>query len=140
MPGKEASTKEIVLDALRSGKRVFVPYVYSHGNSASKSMDMLQIADESDLKSLKPDSWGIPSLSKDSLGNRLNALGGQGIEDGAAGDRPNEPTLDVIFMPAVAFDPSHNRLGHGKGFYDSFLSRYQGAAKVTGSSMPLLGG
>ena len=28
-------------------------------------------------------------------------------------------------MPGVAFDLGFNRLGHGKGYFDSFLSRYQ---------------
>ena len=31
---------------------------------------------------------------------------------------------EVIIVPIVAFDRSHNRLGYGKGYYDKFLSKY----------------
>lgn len=95
---------------------------------------MLQIRDEDDLKSLKPDSWGIPSLDAQSIGERQNALGGMGTEADKA------PQLDLIFMPAVAFDRSHHRLGHGKGFYDRYLQTYRTAVDQSGGKMPALGG
>jgi 5-formyltetrahydrofolate cyclo-ligase len=137
MPGKEISTTELVLDALRGGKNVFVPYIHSGKKSASKSMAMLRIQDDEDLSSLEPDPWGIPSLSQDSVSSRQNALGGYGISDG--GRETQDPQLDLIFMPAVAFDRSRHRLGHGKGFYDRYLQRYQDVARASGSPMPLLG-
>tara|TARA_B100002051_G_C16559246_1_gene546653 strand:+ start:280 stop:834 length:555 start_codon:yes stop_codon:yes gene_type:complete len=31
---------------------------------------------------------------------------------------------DIIIVPLLAFDRSHNRLGYGKGYYDKFLSKY----------------
>lgn len=34
---------------------------------------------------------------------------------------PSE-TIDVVFVPLLAFDLSGNRVGYGKGFYDKFLS------------------
>lgn len=30
-------------------------------------------------------------------------------------------TIDVVFVPLLAFDDSGNRVGYGKGFYDKFL-------------------
>ena len=30
-------------------------------------------------------------------------------------------TIDVVFIPLLAFDISGNRIGYGKGFYDRFL-------------------
>jgi 5-formyltetrahydrofolate cyclo-ligase len=34
---------------------------------------------------------------------------------------PSE-TIDVVFVPLLAFDLSGNRVGYGKGFYDRFLA------------------
>lgn len=31
--------------------------------------------------------------------------------------------IDVVFVPLLAFDKKGNRVGYGKGFYDTFLSR-----------------
>lgn len=33
-----------------------------------------------------------------------------------------EKKLDVVFLPLLAFDKSGNRVGYGKGFYDTFLA------------------
>ena len=132
MPGKEVSTQDIALDALRNKKHVFVPYIHA-GEGKSKVIDMLQLRDEEDLNSLKPDSWGIPSLDADSVGQRNNALGGMGIAPTAS------PELDLIFMPAVAFDRFHSRLGHGMGFYDRYLQTYRKAVDQADGKMPVLG-
>lgn len=80
---------------------------------------MLSLASLDDYQSLKPDAWGIPSISKESIAGRRD-----GIRDG----------LDLVLMPGVAFDETFGRLGHGKGYYDYFLARYK---KETGKS-PLL--
>lgn len=31
--------------------------------------------------------------------------------------------IDVVFVPLLAFDKNGNRVGYGKGFYDTFLSQ-----------------
>ncbi|KIY01133.1 uncharacterized protein Z520_02685 [Fonsecaea multimorphosa CBS 102226] len=142
MPGREASTRDIVLHALDSGKSVFVPYLHAGETPKTKVMDMLQLQDKNDFLSLSPDAWGIPSLSKDSVERRRNALGGYGILNHSSGDQQDPPGLDLVFMPAVAFDQSHRRLGHGKGFYDRYLSRYKDilSGSQSGRPMPLLVG
>ncbi|MDO5088264.1 MAG: 5-formyltetrahydrofolate cyclo-ligase [Leptotrichiaceae bacterium] len=35
----------------------------------------------------------------------------------------NENILELVIVPAVAFDKSKNRIGFGKGYYDRFLSK-----------------
>lgn len=141
MPGREASTHDIVLRAFDDGKSVFVPYLHSDEISKSKIMDMLQLQGREDFNSLKPDAWGIPSIPKDSVDNRRNALGGMGISNLALGDQKSIPILDLIFMPAVVFDQSLRRLGHGKGFYDRYLQKYKIAldSSQAGQTMPHLG-
>lgn len=139
MPGKEISTRDIVLHSLDNGKAVFVPYLHPDTDSKSRVMDMLQLQDRHDFETLKPDKWGIPSLSRDSEGLRRNALGGLGISN--KHNQKVSPLLDLIFVPAVAFDQSHRRLGHGKGFYDRYLEKYQNAldSSQAAQQMPYLG-
>jgi 5-formyltetrahydrofolate cyclo-ligase len=140
MPGREVSTREIVIHALDNGKSVFVPYLHAGETPKSKVMDMLQLRSREDLESLKPDAWDIPSFPEETIGQRQNALGGRGILD-LSSSLQGEPVLDMLFVPAVAFDQKHHRLGHGKGFYDRYLSRYKAqlGAGASGRPMPFLG-
>lgn len=139
MPGREISTMDIVHDAFSQGKQVFIPYIYSIAGSRTKNMHMLRLRDEDDLKNLKPDSWGIPSLSPDGIESRENALGGKGISTESLTVGASS-RLDLIFMPGMAFDRLNNRLGHGKGFYDKYISQVHSIVSSSGShSMPKLG-
>ena len=39
--------------------------------------------------------------------------------------------IEVVFVPLLAFDSKGNRVGYGKGFYDTFLSECQpGTIKI----------
>lgn len=141
MPSREISTKDIILHAFRDGKKVFIPYIHASQHSKSKTMDMLRLRDEDDLNSLQPDAWGIPSLSAESASNRENALGGIGCLEEEGEPVAESSSLDLIFMPAMAFDKFHNRLGHGKGFYDRYLTQCKQLllAKHQNLEMPHLG-
>lgn len=44
------------------------------------------------------------------------------IEEPCGDDTVNPSILDLIIVPAVAFDKDGNRLGRGKGFYDRLLN------------------
>ncbi|EDU44333.1 5-formyltetrahydrofolate cyclo-ligase [Pyrenophora tritici-repentis Pt-1C-BFP] len=125
MPGGEISTTDIVRNALDQGKKVFIPYTYnldSPKQDQPKSiMDMVELQSMADFDSLQPDKWGIPTPSQDSISSRANCFGGTGITNGDI--EAVHTGLDLIVMPGMAFDAQFGRLGHGKGYYDYFLSR-----------------
>lgn len=125
MPGGEISTSGIVKDALDQGKKVFVPYTYNQAQPKDGQprsiMDMLELSSIEDFNTLQPDDWGIPTPSEQSTASRANCFGGKGISDGNT--RATSEGLDLIVMPGMAFDSDFGRLGHGKGFYDYFLTR-----------------
>ncbi len=49
--------------------------------------------------------------------------GRHGLHEPAGLDVIAPDALDVVVTPGVAFDRSGARLGHGRGFYDRYLSR-----------------
>lgn len=147
MPTAEISTRTIVLHALQEKKKVFIPYVYKFDQSDSRglksAMDMVSLQSSEDYESLRPDSWGIPTPGEETLNGRKHILGEQ--ETGQCNmDETRKEDLEIIVMPGVAFDRKLSRLGHGKGFYDSFLERYHrlhtsGESASTNKIMPFLG-
>mmetsp|Transcript_7599 Transcript_7599/g.23042 ORF Transcript_7599/g.23042 Transcript_7599/m.23042 type:complete len:121 (+) Transcript_7599:395-757(+) len=70
-------------------------------------MAMIQAKSMADISSWRRNSWGIPEPPVDDP-SRKNAL--------------DDDELDLVIVPGVAFDSTGGRLGHGKGFYDRFLS------------------
>lgn len=138
MPNGEAGTENIVEHALGHGKQVFVPYLYKNPGSIridngatykpKRIMNMVSLHSIDDYHSLEADKWGIPSVPDSSISDRKHVLGE------LVGDPPRRAdveTLDVIFMPGVAFDRHGGRLGHGRGFYDFFLEEYRIACAMS---------
>jgi 5-formyltetrahydrofolate cyclo-ligase len=134
MPSGEVQTDEIVRHALSSGKDVFVPYLYKNEEGTKedgelaprKIMDMVRLKGLEDYERLERDSWGIPTVTEDTVGGRERILGGS-EKDGKV---QLSNGLDLVLMPGVAFDLEGQpavirRLGHGKGFYDYFLYQYR---------------
>ncbi|PKX90627.1 5-formyltetrahydrofolate cyclo-ligase [Aspergillus novofumigatus IBT 16806] len=147
MPSGELSTTAIVQDALSHGKEVFVPYIHSIDSPSSTQkktsiMDMLLLQSMEEFTSLEPDKWGIPSLTKAQVENKRNCFGTIGVSPKTVEDATQRfEGLDLIIMPGMAFDQGFRRLGHGKGYYDHFLTRYSkkvAEKKTTTSKMPLL--
>lgn len=97
----EVQTHKILENALLSGKKVFFPRVL---NSLESKMEFYEI------------------FSADEL-----FKGYKGISEPLARDervfKPSEydPLKMVMFVPGVAFDHNGNRLGYGKGYYDTYL-------------------
>lgn len=144
MPNGEIATSAILHDAFRQGKTVFVPYIHDVAvqtpSQPKAVIDMLSLDSEDDYSSLTPDKWGIPTLGEDSIARRENCFGGTGADDRQPGRTgKNDVGLDLVVMPGMAFDSKLARLGHGKGFYDYFLQRYQEKASVMRGRMPFLG-
>ncbi|KAI9877806.1 MAG: hypothetical protein M1830_002740 [Pleopsidium flavum] len=145
MPSGEIATSAIVHDALQQGKKVFVPYTHRKASQSPAQpnfvMDMLSLHSEDDYRSLTPDNWGIPTFSEDSIGSRQNCLGGKDMDEmQVGGNGKDEIGLDLVVMPGMAFDKKLARLGHGKGFYDFFLQRYQEQSSAMSTTMPFLVG
>lgn len=147
MPTAEISTGAMVLHALREEKKVFIPYVYKFDKSdpskPTSAMDMVSLQSAEDYESLQPDSWGIPTPGEETMNGRKHVLGEKERSQCSTNETGLED-LEIIIMPGVAFDRKLSRLGHGKGFYDSFLERYHrlhtsGESASTKKKMPFLG-
>lgn len=100
----EVCTQEIIKDVFRLGKSCFIPRY----ESSSSHMDMLKLSSLQDMETLPLTSWNIRQPAADD-NSREEALA--------------EGGLDLILMPGLGFDRSGNRLGRGKGFYDTYLER-----------------
>lgn len=96
--GSEISTKEIMQDALRAGKEVYLPKV------EGMDMNFYRIFDPAELVN---GYKGIPEP------NTYNVC--YKYDEQRAGKT-------LLLMPGVAFDSYRNRVGYGKGYYDRFLA------------------
>ncbi|HSR61676.1 MAG TPA: 5-formyltetrahydrofolate cyclo-ligase [Robiginitalea sp.] len=76
------------------GKRIVVPKMGPKG-----SLSHLLITEKTRLS---PNRWGIP--------------------EPVAGKSVAPQTIDVVFVPLLAFDEKGYRVGYGGGYYDRFLS------------------
>ena len=116
MPERELRTFPGMLNFLfDSDKNVFVPKVIG---SKSDEMLMIHVDSFQDVASFRVNSWGIPE--PENVNDR---------EDACESGR-----VDLVIVPGVAFDEKCQRLGHGRGYYDSFITRLN--QKRTSLSMP----
>ncbi len=98
--GKEVTTKNIILYCIQQNKNVFLPFINSEKLFFSK----------------------INSLNDLVIG-KFNILEPK--------DRfKTKEELDLIIVPGLVFDKKGNRIGHGKGYYDSFLKKHPNATKI----------
>jgi 5-formyltetrahydrofolate cyclo-ligase len=95
----EVSTRDIIQHAFLTNKRVFIP------RYSSDSMDMVRVHSLDDLDSLPMTKWNIRQPLLDDTTREI-----------ASAD------IDLILVPGLGFSLDGARLGHGKGFYDRYLS------------------
>ncbi|GAA5890471.1 hypothetical protein JCM16303_004213 [Sporobolomyces ruberrimus] len=108
LPIGEVSTDALILHALENDKRVYVPFCPIEDN---KTMKMLRLKGVEHFRGLKENRWGI---------RELDPLEVQGLEDA---EDPTSGGLDLILVPGLAFDTKRRRLGHGRGYYDRYITK-----------------
>ncbi len=96
--GSEISTDEILEEALRRGKALYLPKVEGEEMSFYRVLDLTQ---------LREGYRGI----REPAGNTDRY-----VYDAAGCSRT------LMLMPGAAFDPMRSRMGYGKGFYDRYLA------------------
>ncbi|RKO97468.1 hypothetical protein CXG81DRAFT_5180, partial [Caulochytrium protostelioides] len=134
MPDGELQTAALVDQILADGKGCFVPVTLqpprlnqttaADGSVltptpavAMASMRMLEVTSTAEIAALPRDRWGIPTVPLTVATERH-------------GTRPRRDVMAaggcaLVIVPGVAFDAHGGRLGHGKGFYDTWLRGYR---------------
>lgn len=102
----EVSTDMLNREAMRQGKRVVAPYMGPHSN----------IITASELTS-------IDDVEKGPFGIRQPKKGLAGAI--------SLKEIDLIVVPAIAYDRKNMRLGRGKGCYDNFLASVDLSSTMT---------
>ena len=115
MPKAECVTTPLLEHLFAAGTRVYVPRVEGMGR---EDMRMLHVSDAVALEAYPRSKWGIPEPTDEQA-----ALMDDGLLSAA---------IDTVIVPAVAFDASCQRLGQGKGYYDTWLEKLQQTRALRG--------
>ena len=101
----EVRTHQAVQIALKSEKKVIIPYCTQDNQGAPKlGLWHLQRLDE-----LVAGTWQIPEPPQSRWGE--------------SGKEVVPKALDLVIVPGVAFDQQGQRLGNGMGYYDRLLAQ-----------------
>ena len=101
----EVDTWPILAALLSRGVTVAVPRV---AGPKPGDMRMLRLSSYEEAAALPRTKWGIPEPDEAQAASMEDMTGS---------------TFDLLLVPGVAFDARCNRLGHGRGYYDCFVSR-----------------
>lgn len=97
----EVQTEELIIHALKNGKKLYCPKV------KGAEMEFYRITSMSDFVS------GYKGI-KEPKGSSKTRL------DSAAITRGNH----LMIMPGAVFDKEGNRIGYGKGYYDKYIEKH----------------
>lgn len=110
----ELQTEEMISNAFEDGKQVFLPHIVKYTErephpwfpGQTVHLQMLELPSFQAVLELEP--RGKLQLKEPTSGNNCLSSG-----------------LDLLILPGVGFTTNGKRLGHGAGFYDSFISEYE---------------
>jgi len=120
--GCEVDTWPIIADLLARGAHVAIPRVT--GPSPS-DLVMLRLSSLEQAQALPRTKWGIPEPD-DVLAAQME-------------DATSDPTITLLLVPGVAFDSRCGRLGHGRGYYDSFIHHQRLLMRKDGEEVLVVG-
>lgn len=112
----EIDTSLLLRHALEvSKKRCFIPFIGQALNKANNStrMHMVELKSMREFDDLPLNQFGI----KEPVLTYLNRC--------EVADPVDGPHLDLVIVPGVAFSVDGRRLGHGRGYYDEYLTDWK---------------
>lgn len=113
--GDEPDTRCLITEALRDGKRVYVPQCLD--TQGLMTFRRIENPDE-----LKPGMYSIPE--PDSSNAEYVKRPSEGVDLSPNPHFFNSSDLSVCVVPGIAFDSSGHRIGYGKGYYDRYLATH----------------
>ncbi|KAK9465315.1 5-formyltetrahydrofolate cyclo-ligase [Lipomyces arxii] len=141
----EIRTDKIIRNAFEDGKQVFLPRIGKYSELSEQLQDLFK-SSQADVESDYTPSTMIRMIEvyhddidvMTSDGNESHDFNIHEPETGQ--DALEGQGLDLIIVPGLVFNPSKQRIGRGKGFYDNFITLHDAWSVRTGHNRPLLVG
>ena len=104
--GKEPATLALISKLLEEGKRVCLPLCVDLDEEGHRTgtVDAMEARVIKSFDDLVPGAYGIPEPSTDT-------------------ELMLPEYVDLIILPCISCDRNCNRIGHGAGYYDKYLSK-----------------
>ena len=94
-------------------------------NSTAIGLCELRLEGLAQAEGLPRTKWGIPEPTADLAATMADVTGSS--------------ELTLLLVPGVAFDARCGRVGHGRGYYDAFISRQRGLERPAGAEVLVVG-
>lgn len=125
----EIDTQPILRHALEFEKQCFIPYVDKTRSMRAPHdmtrMMMVRLYSMEMFELLEPNHYGIKEpkelpKNQDDIALPLDLSAPQSLT--SFSNKASKPSFDLFLVPGVAFSKDGQRLGHGMGYYDEFLT------------------